>query len=116
MVALTSIGHQRLAHIVHRGTCSRKRHMVLPRNERHASPLECVPCDPLFSEGYQIVREGDDPEGRPAWAYPLGGWLIAYFSLHAILRMIAEGPRSYIREWRYDRGENISGNASTSLT
>lgn len=30
--------------------------------------------------------------------------------------MIAEGPRSYIREWRYDRGENNSGNASTSLT
>eukprot|EP00752_Nemacystus_decipiens_P004301 g3930.t1 len=55
----------------------------------------------LLVQGYQIVREGDDPEGRPAWAYPLGGGLIAYFCLHAILRMIAAGPRFYMREWRH---------------
>lgn len=50
------------------------------------------------------MREGDDPEDRPAWAYPLGGVLIAYFFLQAILRMIAEGRRSYMREWRCDTG------------
>lgn len=50
------------------------------------------------------MRAGDDPEGRPEWAYPLGAGLIAYFCLQAVLRMIAEGPRSYMREWRCDRG------------
>ncbi|CBJ28347.1 hypothetical protein Esi_0101_0052 [Ectocarpus siliculosus] len=51
-------------------------------------------------DGYQIVRAGDNPEGRPAWAYPLGAVLIFYFCLQAALRMIAGGVRPYFLEWR----------------
>lgn len=81
-----------------------------------ASLLEMCFVRPSFSlAGYQIVREGDDPEGRPAWAYPLGGWLIAYFCLQAFLRMIAEGPRFYMREWRCDRGGHNSGSTSIHI-
>eukprot|EP00903_Cladosiphon_okamuranus_P014070 g13077.t2 len=58
----------------------------------------------LLVQGYQIVREGDDPEGRPAWAYPLGGVLIGYFCLHSISRMITTGPRTYMGEWRHALG------------
>ncbi|CAN0096267.1 unnamed protein product [Pylaiella littoralis] len=58
----------------------------------------------LLVQGYQIVREGDDPEGRPAWAYPLGEFLMAYFCVQASLLMIVEGPRSYFKKWRYVLG------------
>ncbi|CAN0401579.1 unnamed protein product, partial [Ectocarpus sp. 12 AP-2014] len=54
----------------------------------------------LLIQGYQIVRAGDNPEGRPAWAYPLGAVLIFYFCLQAALRMIAGGVRPYFLEWR----------------
>ncbi len=44
--------------------------------------------------------EGDDPSRRPAWAYPLGEFLIAFFCVNAALRMVAEGPRAYLKKWR----------------
>lgn len=50
--------------------------------------------------GYQIVRAGDDADGRPAWAYPLGAALLAYFTIQAVLRMIAAGAREHFVEWR----------------
>lgn len=53
-----------------------------------------------FPAGYQIVLSGDDPEGRPAWAYPLGATLLAYFTVQAVLRMIAAGAREHFAEWR----------------
>ncbi|CAM9881885.1 unnamed protein product [Ectocarpus sp. 12 AP-2014] len=55
-------------------------------------------------QGYQIVLEGDDPERRPTWAYPLGGFLIAYFCVQASLRMIVDGARLYIKQWRHALG------------
>ncbi|CAN0088323.1 unnamed protein product [Ectocarpus sp. 4 AP-2014] len=55
-------------------------------------------------QGYQIVLEGDDPERRPAWAYPLGGFLIAYFCVQASLWMIVDGARLYIMQWRHALG------------
>ncbi|CAN0192278.1 unnamed protein product, partial [Ectocarpus fasciculatus] len=54
----------------------------------------------LLIQGYQIVRAGDNPEGRPAWAYSLEAVLISYFCLQAALRMIAGGVRPYLMEWR----------------
>eukprot|EP00903_Cladosiphon_okamuranus_P013924 g12951.t1 len=58
----------------------------------------------LVVQGYQVVLEGDDPERRPGWAYPLGACLIAYFCVHASLRMLAEGARSYMKQWRHALG------------
>ncbi|CAM9155742.1 unnamed protein product [Ectocarpus sp. 6 AP-2014] len=55
-------------------------------------------------QGYQIVLEGDDPERRPTWAYPLGGFLIAYFCVQASLWMIVDGARLYIKQWRHALG------------
>ncbi|CAM9960736.1 unnamed protein product [Ectocarpus sp. 8 AP-2014] len=55
-------------------------------------------------QGYQIVLEGDDPERRPTWAYPLGGFLIAYFCVQASLWMIVDGARLYIMQWRHALG------------
>lgn len=46
------------------------------------------------------MLEGDDPDRRPSWAYPLGACLIAYFCALASLRMLAEGARSYMKQWR----------------
>ena len=46
------------------------------------------------------MQAGDDPEGRPAWAYPLGAALIAYFTIQAVLRIIAGGAREYFLELR----------------
>eukprot|EP00752_Nemacystus_decipiens_P009899 g8831.t1 len=58
----------------------------------------------LVVQGYQVILEGDDPERRPGWAYPLGACLIAYFCVLASLRMLAEGARSYLKQWRHALG------------
>lgn len=55
----------------------------------------------LVDAGYQMVREGDDPEDRAEWAYPLGRWLIIYYCINAGLRMISVGVRQYLGQWRY---------------
>eukprot|EP00904_Undaria_pinnatifida_P002590 jgi/Undpi1/12331/HiC_scaffold_5.g02007.m1 len=58
----------------------------------------------LLLQGYQIVREGDDPEGRPDWAYPLGRNLIIFFCLFSAVRMAALGPVAYLKHWRHVLG------------
>lgn len=54
----------------------------------------------VLDAGYQMVREGDDPEDRAEWAYPLGRWLIIYYCINAGLRMVSVGVRQYLGNWR----------------
>ncbi|CAM9416819.1 unnamed protein product [Ascophyllum nodosum] len=54
----------------------------------------------VVTQGYQIVREGDDPEYSPPWTYYLGEWLIAFFCVYSCLRMIIEGPVKYLKSMK----------------
>ena len=44
--------------------------------------------------------EGDNPEERPDWAYPLGMALIVYYCAFSAVRMAAAGPVAYVKHWR----------------